>query len=367
MTGIAFKRTAQDESRIYDGRRRPCRRRLRPRRPAVRWRPVFRRASLRRPAWSLPYRRSQPHPRSDRESGPLASAMGVIGHAQGLHSAAHRMRPRSLGDPPSGSRSPLQSPLRSDFHCDRYRPPVAVAPCALRLPGRQPGPRIDCRRRAGAAPPKGAVPGTNKYSSDVMDHCATRAHCANPRRRRGPPLRWRSVAAGTRNETALKRLGPARRATVARSLRSLRPHHSRTAPGHSFRPRWLRCARVSQKTITSGQTLRTVQLRKAHPSSGDRHDHHRTDRNPRTFRNRSSLRARSALRRDARARRVRHPGRLGRRRRHRRGARGVPHPRPGRRPGRVPARRRTREPALGFRQHLLDSPGPSVSTAPPTS
>ena len=31
-----------------------------------------------------------------------------------------------------------------------------------------------------AQPPKGAVPGTNKFSSDVMDHCATRAHCANP-------------------------------------------------------------------------------------------------------------------------------------------------------------------------------------------
>ena len=110
-----------------------------------------------------------------------------------------------------------------------------------------------------AAPPKGAVPGTNKYSSDVMDHCATRAHCANPLR--GSSAALRSVAAGTRNETALKRLGPARRATVAQSLRSLRPHHSRTAPGHSFRPRWLRCARVSQRTITSGQTLRTVQLK----------------------------------------------------------------------------------------------------------
>ena len=29
-------------------------------------------------------------------------------------------------------------------------------------------------------PPKGAVPGTNKYSSDVIVHRATRAHCANP-------------------------------------------------------------------------------------------------------------------------------------------------------------------------------------------
>ena len=33
---------------------------------------------------------------------------------------------------------------------------------------------------------------------------------------------------------------------LAQSLRSLRPHHSRTPPGHSFRPRWLPCARVNQ-------------------------------------------------------------------------------------------------------------------------
>ena len=39
----------------------------------------------------------------------------------------------------------------------------------------------------------------------------------------------------------------AARATVAQSLRSLRPHHSRTPPGHSFRPRWLPCARVTQR------------------------------------------------------------------------------------------------------------------------
>ena len=106
------------------------------------------------------------------------------------------------------------------------------------------------RRLCRAAPPKGSVQVANNYSSDVIVHCATRAHCANPLRGSSTPLR--SVAAGTRNETAPRRLGPARRATVAQSLRSLRPHHSRTAPRHSFRPRWLRCARVSQRTITSG-------------------------------------------------------------------------------------------------------------------
>ena len=181
----------------------------------------------------------------------------MTGRAQELHPEAHRMRPRSLGDPPSGSRSPLQSPLRSDFHCDRYRL-RSQARCALRLQARQSGQRIISEVVPGGTA-EGGCAGGNKYSSDVMDHCATRAHCANPLRGSSAPLR--SVAAGTRNETALKRLVPARRATVAQSLRSLRPHHSRTAPGHSFRHRWLRCARVSQRTITSGQTLRTVQLK----------------------------------------------------------------------------------------------------------
>ena len=172
----------------------------------------------------------------------------------------------------------------------------------------------------------------------------------------------RSVAAGTRNETAPRRLGPARRATVARSLRSLRPHHSRiphraihSGPGGS-------AARACPKEPSP----RGRRSERCNSRSGDRHDHHRHHRSARTFRNSSSLRARSALRRDARARRVRHPGRLGRRRRHRGGERVLPHPRPGRRTGRHPARRRTREPALGFRQHARQ-PRPSVSTAPPTS
>ena len=75
-------------------------------------------------------------------------------------------------------------------------------------------------------------------------HCPTRAHCANPfgvLHSAHAPLR--PGLAGQRRQG---RLDPSRRATVARSLRSLRPHHSRTAPGHALRPRWLRCARVNQ-------------------------------------------------------------------------------------------------------------------------
>ena len=132
---------------------------------------------------------------------------------------------------------------------------------------------------------------------------------------RGPPLRLRSVPAGTRNETALARLGPARRATVApRSLRSLvRPHHSRTAPGHSFRPRWLRCARVSQRDHHIGASTAPVNGPQGlQRNRGDRHvPSSTTSKRTNMSVNSSSLRARSALRRDARARRVRHPGHLG--------------------------------------------------------
>ena len=71
-------------------------------------------------------------------------------------------------------------------------------------------------------------------------HCPTRAQCANP----CGVLRF--APAGTRRATALARLDPSARATVARSLRSLRPHHSRTPTGHALRPRWLPCARVNQ-------------------------------------------------------------------------------------------------------------------------
>ena len=169
----------------------------------------------------------------------------------------------------------------------------------------------------------------------------------------------RSVAAGTRNETSLKRLGPARRATVAQSLRSLRPHHSRTAPRHSFRPRWLRCARVSQRTITSGAdapngatqdreiVMNTIEQIETHEHSAtaaacehaalygatperdefdniwDADDAIDAVQNP----------SASSLRASART---------------------------------ASARRRTREPALGFRQHARQ-PRPSVSTGPPTS
>ena len=37
------------------------------------------------------------------------------------------------------------------------------------------------------------------------------------------------------------------------SLRSLRPHHSRTPPAQAFRQSWLRCERVTQRVITTGR------------------------------------------------------------------------------------------------------------------
>ena len=53
-------------------------------------------------------------------------------------------------------------------------------------------------------------------------------------------------------------LAPVEYATVAQSLRSLRPHHSRIPPAQAFRPSWLRCERVTQRVITTG-----------HPASED--------------------------------------------------------------------------------------------------
>ena len=57
---------------------------------------------------------------------------------------------------------------------------------------------------------------------------------------------------------AATRLAPMECATVARSLRSLRPHHSPIPPAQAFRPSWLRCERVIQRVITTG-----------HPASED--------------------------------------------------------------------------------------------------
>ena len=94
-----------------------------------------------------------------------------------LQSAARSLR--------SGSRAmPSARALRSNL---RFAPissaiPIASASkLAARSACRQSGTvSASIERKCLAQPPKGAVPGTNKYSSDVMDHCATRAHCANP-------------------------------------------------------------------------------------------------------------------------------------------------------------------------------------------
>ena len=197
--------------------------------------------------------------RKDRESGEHvhipADGAALTDDRQGLRSSRQSSwalsGQGSLGDA-FGPGYPLQSPVAPlpaisasiPIASSRWR---SLRAALARTPDRS---VLRLQTTCLAPPPKGAVQVANNYSSDVIVHRATRAHCANPLRGSSTPLR--SVAAGTRNETALARLVPMRRATVARSLRSLRPHHSRTAPRHSFRPRWLRCARVSQRTITSG-------------------------------------------------------------------------------------------------------------------
>ena len=70
----------------------------------------------------------------------------------------------SSGDP-FGPGSPLQSPLRSDFRFYPYR-----------LACRRPRPGSQSRNRPGG--PRQWL--TNTTPPDVMDHCPTRARCANP-------------------------------------------------------------------------------------------------------------------------------------------------------------------------------------------
>ena len=58
----------------------------------------------------------------------------------------------------------------------------------------------------------------------MMSHCPTRSHCANP----SGVLHSASLRYGDSAQChAAARLAPVEYATVAQSLRSLRPHHSR--------------------------------------------------------------------------------------------------------------------------------------------
>ena len=67
----------------------------------------------------------------------------------------------------------------------------------------------------------------------MMSHCPTRSHCANP----SGVLHSASLRYGDSAQChAAARLAPVEYATVARSLRSLRPHHSRIPPAQAFRP-----------------------------------------------------------------------------------------------------------------------------------
>ena len=215
----------------------------------------------RRTRWDVVGLLVRREPPVSRRGARPGRSMGV-GHAGGAGRCVTCPR-RSVGfgrrrwamPPARAIRSNHGSQASRNFLSYPYRL-RAQARCALRLRGGAARPALRLQTPCKAGRSKGLCR-WREIAADVMFHCATRAHCANPLRGSSTPLR--SVTAGTRNETALARLGPARRATVAQSLRSLRPHHSRTTPGQSFRTRWLRCARVSQRTITSGQTLRKVQ------------------------------------------------------------------------------------------------------------
>ena len=172
----------------------------------------------------------------------------------------------------------------------------------------------------------------------------------------------RSVAAGTRNETALKRLGPARRATVAQSLRSLRPHHSRTAPAPfipapvaPLRARVPKNHHLGADAPNGATQDREIVMNiieqietHAHSATAAACDHaalYGATPERDEFDTRDVWDADDAIEAVQRV---------------------LPHPRPGRRSGRHAAQRRTREPALGLRQHARQ-PRPSVSTAQPTS
>ena len=164
MTGICFKRIAPDESRIYDAAGDhvgdvfalddPL-----PRAPGISsYTSTKTRAAL---AASMSAAASvrKPLPRRYPSAWGTNVGQGFRSPRQSVSKFGRCLRP-GLSVPISGRRS-LRFPLRSlSRNCGTV--------CA------------SIRRTCQAQPPKGAVPGTNKYSSDVMDHCATRAHCANP-------------------------------------------------------------------------------------------------------------------------------------------------------------------------------------------
>ena len=109
--------------------------------------------------------------RGPRRSGQVGERqMGLLACRHGIHGDAF------------GPGYPLQSPVAAlpaisasiPIASSRWRSLRATLARKAAMSAHRSG------RTCQAQPPKGAVPGTNKYSSDVMDHCATRAHCANP-------------------------------------------------------------------------------------------------------------------------------------------------------------------------------------------
>ena len=182
----------------------------------------------------------------------------------------------------------------------------------------------------------------------MMSHCPTCSHCANP----CGVLHSASLRYGDSAQChAAARLAPVQYATVARSLRSLRPHHSRIPPAQAFRQSWLRCERVKQRVITTG-----------HPASED--SNIALERIMQNFISTETSQTAMACEqvalfgRDPRPRRVRQSRDLERGRGACRDRGSHPHPGRRRRTGRHAARRRTGEPPLGLLEYAA-RPGPA--------
>ena len=137
------------------------------------------------------------------------------------------------------------------------------------------------------------------------------------------------------------------------SLRSLRPHHSPIPPAQAFRQSWLRCERVKQRVITTGQPA-SEDIQHCNGENHARLNQHRnivTDRN--------GLRTGRPVRHAHRVLTSSTTARSGTRTRRLPGSRKRSTSWPAAvAPGRHAARRRTREPALGFRQ-CPARPGPA--------
>ena len=150
--------------------------------------------------------------------------------------AANRLQLRCVE---RGIPSTVIVPEHSDFNDDL----IAIGEETL-APGSRPllqAPSLRQRRKRGV--------GMGEYYPVMMSHCPTRSRCATPAGSSTPlTLRYGDSA----QCHAAARLAPVEYATVAQSLRSLRPHHSRIPPAQAFRPSWLRCRARDPKSHHDG-------------------------------------------------------------------------------------------------------------------